>query len=58
MAQRFPDGFRILREVGNDTGEIQRHKIFAIFDRSIPVGFKRGENYNVDRAFLVRHIAY
>jgi hypothetical protein len=56
MIQRFPDGFRILREFGSDTGETRRHKIFAIFDRSIPVGFKRGENYNVDQAFLVRHI--
>jgi hypothetical protein len=56
MTQRYPDGFRILREFGSDTGELRRHKIFAIFDRSIPVGFKRGENYNVDQAFLLRHI--
>ena len=55
-AQRFPDGFRIVRELGSESGDIRRHRIFGIFDRSIPVGFERGENHNVDRAFLFRQI--
>jgi hypothetical protein len=53
---RYPDGYRIIREVGSDTGETQRHRAFAILDRTIPVGFMRGENLNVDRAFIIRHI--
>lgn len=53
---RYPDGFRILREIGGESGETQRHRAFAIIDRTIPVGFMRGENLNVDRAFLVNHI--
>ena len=57
-AYRYPSGYRLLRELGSDTGETERHKAFAIFDRTIPVGFIRGENLNVDRAFLTRHILY
>lgn len=53
---RYPDGFRIMRELGSDTGEAQRHRAFGILDRTIPVGFMRGENLNVDRAFIIRHI--
>jgi hypothetical protein len=53
---RYPDGFRILRELGSDSGEAKRHRSFAIVDRTIPVGFMRGENLNVDRAFLINHI--
>lgn len=55
---RFPGGYRILREVGSETGETVRHKLFAIFDRTIPVGFLRGENLNADQAFLTRRILY
>ena len=53
---RYPDGFRILRELGSDSGEAKRHRSFAIIDRTIPVGFLRGENLNVERAFLINHI--
>ncbi|MCE9604733.1 MAG: hypothetical protein K8U03_07495 [Planctomycetia bacterium] len=53
---RYPDGFRILREMGSDSGEVQRHRSFAILDRTIPVGFLRGENLNVERAFIVKHV--
>ncbi len=40
--------------MGSDTGDIQRHRSFYIYDRSIPVGFERGENHNVDRGILVQ----
>ena len=36
-----------------DTGQIERHRAFYIFDRTIPVGFRRGEDMNVDKAILV-----
>ncbi|MBN8624669.1 MAG: hypothetical protein J0M17_04175 [Planctomycetes bacterium] len=53
---RYPDGYRILRELGSDNGEAVRHRAFAIIDRTIPVGFLRGENLNVDRCFLIKRI--
>lgn len=43
-----------IRELGADTGEIVRHRGFYIVDRSIPVAFQRGRNYNVDNCILLR----
>jgi hypothetical protein len=42
------------QEAGAETGEVQRHRAFYVFDRSIPVAFEPGENHNVDRAIVVR----
>lgn len=50
------DGYRIMRELGTDTGEIKRQRAFYIIDRSIPVGFERGKNHNIDDAVLLRRI--
>ncbi len=50
----YPDGYQLGAELGSDTGNIKRHRAFYIFDRSIPVGFQRGEDYNVDNAVLLR----
>lgn len=44
----------IVRELGQDTGEVRRHRGFYIVDRSIPVALQRGVNHNVDRAVLLR----
>lgn len=41
-------------EIGQDTGEVKRYRAFYIIDRSIPVGFERGKNHNVDRTILLR----
>jgi len=49
-----PDGYYLGRELGTDTGEIQRHRAFYIFDRSIPVGFQRGQDLNVMNAVLLK----
>ena len=49
-----PEGYRLSREVGIDTGEIKRHRGFYLIDRSIPVAFEPGENHNVDQAILIR----
>jgi len=51
-----PDGYRLVRELGADTGDIRRTRMFTIIDRTIPVAFQRGENHNVDRAVRVRRI--
>jgi hypothetical protein len=51
-----PDGFYLKRELGIDNGTQERHRVFAIIDRSIPVGFRRGQNLNSDRTILVERI--
>ena len=48
----YPDGYQLGRELGIDTGEIVRHRAFYIFDRTIPVGFQRGQDLNADKAIL------
>ncbi|HWA99747.1 MAG TPA: hypothetical protein VG713_14690 [Pirellulales bacterium] len=48
------DGYQLLREYGADTGAMKRYRGFAIIDRTIPVGFQRGQTFNVDKCFLVR----
>ena len=48
------DGYQLGAELGSDTGEVVRHRAFYIFDRSIPVGYERGQNHNVNRAILLR----
>jgi hypothetical protein len=48
------DGYQLGAELGSDTGEIVRHRAFYIIDRSIPVGYERGQNHNVNRAILLR----
>lgn len=49
----YPDGFTLGRELGTDTGQIERHRAFYMFDRSLPVGFQRGQDLNVKNAVLV-----
>jgi len=43
-----------LGEIGFETGEIDRHRAFYMFDRSIPVACEPGENHNVDQAIVLR----
>jgi len=49
-----PDGFQLGQELGSDTGDIKRHRAFYMFDRSIPVGFERGIDHNVQNAIVLR----
>ena len=50
----YPDGYELTTELGTDTGEIRRHRAFYMFDRSIPVGYIRGQDLNVEKAILVK----
>ncbi len=50
-----PDGYQIGAELGSTSGDFERHRAFYIFDRSIPVGYERGQNHNVNRAILLKH---
>ncbi len=52
----YPDGYTYGQELGADTGDIVRHRAFYIYDRSIPVGFMRGEDLNTEQGVLVRKI--
>lgn len=54
VSSTYPDGYRIEQELGTDTGEIKRHRGFGIYDRSIPVGYERGMNHNVEKGFLIK----
>jgi hypothetical protein len=49
-----PDGYRLGRELGSDTGDIKRHRAFYLIDRSIPVGFSRGRDYNAGNTILLK----
>jgi hypothetical protein len=51
-----PDGYQLVRELGSESGDVRRHRAFAIIDRTLPVGFQRGENNNVDNVFLIKRI--
>jgi len=52
-AVKYPDGWVLGQELGADTGDIERHRSFYMYDRTIPVGFERGENHNVHRGILL-----
>jgi len=49
-----PDGYQLGQELGSDTGEIERHRGFYIIDRSIPVGFQRGQDLNSNDTVLLK----
>jgi hypothetical protein len=49
----YPDGYQLGQELGSDTGEQVRHRAFFIIDRSIPVGFQRGQDNNVEKAIVL-----
>lgn len=49
-----PDGWEIRNELGADTGEVERHRAFYLIDRSIPAGFFRGEDLNIENLILIR----
>ncbi|MBA2117313.1 hypothetical protein [Bremerella alba] len=49
-----PDGWSLGQELGNDTGEINRHRAFYIIDRSVPVGYMPGEDMNVEDTIMLK----
>ncbi len=51
-----PDGFQLGAEIGSDVGAVNRHRAFYLIDRSIPVGYQRGEDLNVKNAILLRRM--
>ena len=49
-----PDGYELGQELGSDMGEIVRHRAFYMIDRTIPVGFVRGQDLNVEKAIILK----
>jgi len=54
VSPTHPDGWALGEELGNDTGEINRHRSFYIIDRSIPVGYVPGEDLNVEDTIMLK----
>jgi hypothetical protein len=52
----YPDGYRLKQELGADTGEITRHRAFYIYDRTIPVGYQRGKDLNIENGILLKRM--
>jgi hypothetical protein len=52
-SMQYPDGWRLVREYGSDTGNVTRHRYFTIFDRSVPVAYEPGSDRNVRDAIPV-----
>ena len=50
----YPEGYALAREMGADTGNTRRERGFYIIDRTRPVGFKPGEDLNVEDTILLR----
>jgi hypothetical protein len=50
----YPDGYMLGKEVGSDTGDVDRHRGFYIIDRTEEVGFKPGEDLNVEKTIRLR----
>ena len=50
----YPDGYMLGRELGSDTGDTKRARGFYIIDRTEEVGFKPGEDLNVEKLIRLR----
>lgn len=44
------------KEYGVDSGEARRFKAFYVVDRSVPVGFRIGEDHNIENTIIVRRL--
>jgi len=49
-----PDGYALATELGIDVGDVRRHKSFYIIDRTIPVGYENGRDYNTSNTILLK----
>jgi hypothetical protein len=51
---KYPDKYRLVQELGTETGETKRHRAFYLIDRTIPVGFQRGQDLNTGNCVLIK----
>ncbi len=52
----YPDGYVLGTEKGLDDGTVERHRGFFLIDRTIPVGFRRGEKLNSENVILLQRV--
>jgi hypothetical protein len=50
----YPDGYMLGKEIGSETGDVKRPRGFYIIDRTEEVGFKPGEDLNVEKTIRLR----
>lgn len=50
----YPDGYMLGKELGSETGDVKRPRGFYIIDRTEEVGFKPGEDINVENTVRLR----
>ena len=50
----YPDGYMLGKELGSETGDVRRPRGFYIIDRTEAVGFKPGEDLNVEKTIRLR----
>jgi hypothetical protein len=50
----YPDGYMLSKEIGVETGDMKRPRGFYIIDRTEEVGFKPGEDFNVEKTIRLR----
>ena len=51
-----PDGYKLTAPYLDAAGNQEVTRGFYIFDRSIPMGFQRGQDINVERGMLIEHV--
>ena len=52
----FDDTDGLGRELGEDTGQIKRHRAFYIIDRSIPAAYEPGVRHNEENTIVLRRM--
>ncbi|MCA9236544.1 MAG: hypothetical protein KDA44_13805 [Planctomycetales bacterium] len=50
----YPDGVKLGKEVGLDTGEVRRLRGFYMIDRTLPAAYEPGADHNVDNVVRLR----
>ncbi len=50
----YPDGYQLGKELGEGDGGATRHRSFYIIDRTVPVGFRRGLDMNVENTIILK----
>jgi hypothetical protein len=51
-----PDGYKLIQPYLDATGNQVQTRGFYIFDRSIPMGFQRGQDINIEKGMLVERV--
>lgn len=51
-----PDGYKLVKPYLDATGKQVVTRGFYVFDRSIPMGFQRGQDVNIERGMLVERV--